>query len=168
VSVYRPIPVWTETAWGVPDAIYQLGSIRFLIARELKVARVYPLRETTNDVPGGWQLWFQWCRYDLDDGVQYGYRFVWRRPDGALQAARGQARIPSIKVGKELMDKAIAEGWGNRDGDAMEAAVERLEKHGCVVSLGSGYVGWPDKMAAAKGRLNAELMADERIIQEWS
>jgi hypothetical protein len=126
------------------------------------------LKETTNDAPGDWQLWFQWCRYELDDGTQYGYRFIWRRPGGALQAARGQARIPSIEVGKALMDKAISEGWGNRDWDAMEAAVKRLEKHGCVVSLGSGYVGWPDKESATKGHLTEEVIADERIIREWS
>lgn len=132
------------------------------------MARVYPLKETTNDAPGGWQLWFQWCRYDLDDGVQYGYRFIWRWPNGRLQAARGQARIPSIEAGKDLMDKAIAEGWGNRDGDAMQAAVTRLEKLGCVVSLGSSYVGWRNKEAATQGRLTDEIVADERIIREWS
>jgi hypothetical protein len=132
------------------------------------MARVHVLKETTNDAAGDWQLWFQWCRYELDDGTQYGYRFIWRKPDGALQAARGQARIPSTEVGKALMDTAIAEGWGNRDGNAMEAAVKRLEKHGCVVSLGSGYVGWPDKEAARTGHLTEQVIADERIIREWS
>jgi hypothetical protein len=132
------------------------------------MARVFPLKETTDDAPTDWQLWLQWCRYELDDGTQYGYRFIWKRPDGALQAARGQARLPSIEVGRALMDKAVAEGWGDRDGDAMEAAVKRLEKHGCVVQLGSGYVGWPSKEAAMKGHLTAEVLADERIIREWS
>jgi hypothetical protein len=132
------------------------------------MARVYPLKETTNDAPGDWQLWFQWCRYELDDGIQYGYRFIWRRPDGALQAARGQARLPGIEAAKALMDKATAEGWGDRDGDTMAAAVERLEKHGCVVSLGSGYVGWPDKEAALKGHLTDEMIKDTRLIQAWS
>ncbi|MGO9773111.1 MAG: hypothetical protein ACLPSW_26900 [Roseiarcus sp.] len=133
------------------------------------MARVHVLKETTNDPTGDWQLWFQWCRYDLDDeGIQHGYRFIWRRPDGALQAARGQARIPNIADAKSLMDKAIKEGWGNRDGNAIEAAVERLEARGCVVSLGSGYVGWPTKEAAATGHLTEELLADERIIREWA
>ena len=44
----------------------------------------------------------------------YGYRFIWRTPEGKLQPARGQARIPSIKIAKELMDYAIAEGWGEK------------------------------------------------------
>lgn len=132
------------------------------------MARVYPLKETTNDAPGDWQLWFQWCRYELDDGTQYGYRFIWRRPDGGLQAARGQARLPSIETAKALMNKARAEGWGDRDGNAMAAAVERLVKQGCVASLGSGYVGWPDKEAAMKGHLTEDILADERLIREWS
>ena len=66
------------------------------------------------------------------------------------------------------MDKAIAEGWGDRNGSAMEAAGKRLEQHGCKVTLASGYVGWPDKAAAMKGHLTTEMMDDERIIREWS
>ncbi|MHB8173412.1 MAG: hypothetical protein ACYDFU_02975 [Nitrospirota bacterium] len=43
-------------------------------------------------------LCLQWCRYFFDDGhMDEGYRFIWRRPDGSLLAARGQARIPSLK-----------------------------------------------------------------------
>ena len=132
------------------------------------MARVHILKETTNDPAGDWQLWFQWCRYELDDGIQFGYRFIWRRPDGALQAARGQARIPNIEAGKLLMDKAVAEGWGNRDGDKIEAAVERLEGHGCVVNLGSGYVGEPDKDANSKGHVTKEIIDDSLLIHEWS
>jgi hypothetical protein len=132
------------------------------------MARVHILKETTNDPAGDWQLWFQWCRYELDDGIQYGYRFIWRRPDGALQAARGQARIPNIAAGKTLMEKAIAEGWGNRDGDVIEAAAKRLEDRGYVVSLGTGYVGFPDKNAALKGNPPPEVIEDSRIIAEWS
>jgi hypothetical protein len=134
------------------------------------MARVHIRKETTNpnDPPNDWRLWFQWCRYELDDGDQYGYRFIWRTKEGALQAARGQARIPSIKAAKELMDRAIDEGWGERDGDALEAAAQRLEQRGCVVTLASGYVGWPDKDAALKGRLTPEMIEDERIVREWS
>ena len=41
-----------------------------------------------------------------------GYRFIWRRPDGTLQGARGQARIPSIANILELTAKALKAGWG--------------------------------------------------------
>lgn len=46
-----------------------------------------------------------------------GYRFIWRRPDGSLQPARGQARIPSIAVIDELIRNARNEGWGDLVGD---------------------------------------------------
>lgn len=60
-----------------------------------------------------WELCFQWCLYVYDNGSSdKGYRFIWRRPDGSLQPARGQARIPSIKLASDLMDKAKVEGWG--------------------------------------------------------
>ena len=65
----------------------------------------------------GWTLCFQWCRYIYGNGhMQRGYRFIWRRPDDSLKAARGQARIPSIAAAKELMDRAEKAGWGDGDG----------------------------------------------------
>ncbi|MBC7807373.1 MAG: hypothetical protein H7145_14635 [Akkermansiaceae bacterium] len=84
------------------------------------MARVQILNETTIYPidPSAWRLWFQWCRYIYDDNtIQYGYRFIWRRPandGGSLQAARGQARIPSIAVMEQLIAKARVEGWGNK------------------------------------------------------
>lgn len=134
------------------------------------MARVNVLREVRTGDIGDWQLCFHWCRYLLDDGsIQYGYRFVWRRKeDGSIQAARGQARIPSFAYAKELMDSAEKAGWGDRDGDELEAAAERLRQVGCVVDLGSGYVGLPNKEAAEKGRLNDETMADAQRIAEWT
>lgn len=67
--------------------------------------------------PDGWVLWLQWCLYVYDNGKsQNGYRFIWRRPKsegGSLQAARGQARLPSLQVAKALIDKAEKEGWGS-------------------------------------------------------
>lgn len=62
-----------------------------------------------------WSLCFQFCRYIYDDGnMEEGYRFIWRTPeDRNLQAARGQARIPSIELAQELMQKAINAGWGH-------------------------------------------------------
>jgi hypothetical protein len=132
------------------------------------MARVHVLKETTNDPAGDWQLWFQWCRYELDDGTKYGYRFIWRWPDGTLQAARGQARIPSLAAGRALMEKATAEGWGDRDGEAIKAAAGRLEARGYVVTLATGYVGWSNKDAAMKGNPSAAELEDARIIHEWS
>jgi len=70
-----------------------------------------------NEVPGEqanseWQLCFHECRYHYDDGsTEDGYRFIWRRPDGSLQAARGQARIPSAGALFDLLRQAEAAGW---------------------------------------------------------
>jgi hypothetical protein len=67
----------------------------------------------------GWVLCFQWGRYDYGEGeFQRGYRFIWRRPDGSLQPARGQARIPTIEDIETLIGMARAAGWGDHDGDA--------------------------------------------------
>jgi hypothetical protein len=69
-------------------------------------------------VHGGWRLCFQWCQYHYDDGnKQHGYRFIWRRPNGNLQAGRGQARLPSIPIAAELMEIAKSQGWGDQVGD---------------------------------------------------
>jgi hypothetical protein len=132
------------------------------------MARVYPLRETTIHPQGDWALWFQWCRYDLDDGIQYGYRFIWKRKDGSLQAARGQARIPTIADARELLKNAEAAGWGDRSGKLMEEAVERLKAQGCVAELGSAHVRWPTREAAEAGQLSKQMLDDARLLQMWS
>jgi len=63
-----------------------------------------------------WRLCLQWCRYNYGDGTdELGYRFIWRRPDtGNLQAARGQARLPSRKLVDYLFDQATKQGWGDK------------------------------------------------------
>ena len=78
-------------------------------------ATVKVLEETSSSATeNGYTLCFQYCAYHYSDGTeQKGYRFIWRRPDGSLQAARGQARIPSLSVLLELTSKALADGWGN-------------------------------------------------------
>lgn len=87
------------------------------------MAYVEIIKETAENfgAPEGWVLLFQWCRYVYDkDTAQHGYRFIWRRPQsegGSLQAARGQARIPSLDVARKLMEQAKEEGWGDYDGD---------------------------------------------------
>ena len=62
----------------------------------------------------GWRLCFQWGVYQDPSGDTHdGYRFIWRRPDGSLQAARAQARLRSIADGALLFDLARKAGWGN-------------------------------------------------------
>jgi hypothetical protein len=65
---------------------------------------------------GDWQLCFQYGEwyYDPDQGMPVakhsGYRFIWRRPDGTMQGARGQARLlPDLIT--ILLGKAAQEGW---------------------------------------------------------
>lgn len=80
------------------------------------MARVQVINEACDDKPlDQWCLCFQYCRYIYDDGkMEEGYRFIWKRPkDRSLQAARGQARIPSIGLAQQLMNKAMKDGWGN-------------------------------------------------------
>ena len=77
-------------------------------------ARVQVLNETGLEMGAGWKVCLQWCRYVYNNGgLELGYRFIWRRPDGSLQAARGQARLPSMAIIRELISMAEAAGWGN-------------------------------------------------------
>jgi len=82
------------------------------------LARVQVVNEVSEGIEGDWVLCLQWCRYLYDDGnLEQGYRFIWRRPNGTLQPARGQARIPSLDWAQRLMDRARNAGWGNQVGD---------------------------------------------------
>lgn len=84
--------------------------------------RVQVLNEVTHGEENHWRLCFQRCRYVYDDGeLQDGYRFIWRRDDNSLQGARGQARIPSLRVARMLMAQAEEAGWGHFDADNSEA-----------------------------------------------
>lgn len=130
--------------------------------------RVHVLKEVRSGHPGDRELCSQQCCYEQGDGTKYVYRFIWRRQNEALQAARGQTRIPSIAEGKSLMDRAIAAGWGDRDGDAMQIAAVELQKRGCVVNAATGYVGWPDREAAVQREMTPQMIEWERIIREWS
>jgi hypothetical protein len=55
--------------------------------------------------------------------MERGFRFIWRRPrigaqqKGALQPARGQARITKLEDAEALIAMARNEGWGNEIGD---------------------------------------------------
>jgi hypothetical protein len=77
-------------------------------------ARVVVLNEVKTGEANEWNLCFQYCRYEYGDGTEEnGYRFIWRRPNGNLQGARGQARIPSVSDILSLTSKALSEGWGH-------------------------------------------------------
>jgi hypothetical protein len=87
--------------------------------------RVAVLNEAILGREDDWRLCFQRCRYMFNDGsVQDGFRFIWRRPDGSLQAARGQARIPSLQDARSLMDKAEKAGWGHYEVDSSDHFTE--------------------------------------------
>lgn len=65
-----------------------------------------------NPVEGEWNLCFQRVTYYSDEGgSEEGFRFIWRRPDGTLQAARGQARIESLSQMMNLIKLATEEGF---------------------------------------------------------
>jgi len=66
------------------------------------------------------------------------------------------------------MDKATADGWGDRDWEKMDQAIERLKKEGCVVILATGYVVWPTKEAEAAGRSTQQMFEDTHLVHEWS
>lgn len=87
-------------------------------------ARVQVINEVCEGEEGSYQLCFQWCRYLYGGGgMQYGYRFIWRREDGSLQPARGQARIPSVEILMRLVQRAKDAGWGDYDADELESQV---------------------------------------------
>ena len=75
------------------------------------MANIEVIQEVRSD-HGEWQLCFQWARWHYDDGdCEAGYRFIWRRDDGSLQPARGQARIPNAAQMFQLIHAAIRDGW---------------------------------------------------------
>lgn len=73
--------------------------------------------EVLNEVPrrtemdDDWTLHFQKVVYHYENGTsEDGFRFIWRRPNGSLQAARGQARIPGRQELLDLVNQAEKEG----------------------------------------------------------
>jgi len=75
--------------------------------------RVEIINEVSNGTSGDWRLCFQECisHYDDDDSTEDGFRFIWRRPNGNLQPARGQARIPDRTELESLLNLATIAGW---------------------------------------------------------
>ena len=82
-----------------------MNQTRIQVLKEVK--KEFPDRKKAN-------LCLQWCLYVYEEGnYEHGYRFIWRKPNGHLQAARGQAVIPSLKIAEELMQMAREAGWSN-------------------------------------------------------
>jgi len=79
----------------------------------MATANVEIHHEVTDGPDGEWRLCFQSVTYHYDDGSEdhEGYRFIWRRPDGSLQAARGQARIPDAGALHRLVKASQDAGW---------------------------------------------------------
>ena len=74
----------------------------------VQILREVPQRLETDD---WWTLHFQKVVYHYNDREpEEGYRFIWRRPDGSLQAARGQARIPGRQEIADLLEQAEKAG----------------------------------------------------------
>lgn len=121
------------------------------------MAYFHILEEVRNGNPGDWQLCFQFGVYkydpdqDTDVSQESGYRFIWRRKNGHLQGARGQARLMPDLI-TILLGKAAEEGWypehprfpqasegtaervGNNDRMAIEGqAKQRIDKRQCRV-----------------------------------
>lgn len=80
----------------------------------MSIARVQILKEVPQrlETDDWWTLHFQKVIYHYNDREpEEGFRFIWRRPDGSLQAARGQARIPGRKELNDLLEQAESEGF---------------------------------------------------------
>lgn len=80
---------------------------------------VIVLEEVSATRDDDWALCYQWCRYVYaDKSREFGYRFIWRMPgSGNLQAARGQARLPSADLIRALLNRADEGGWGDKKAD---------------------------------------------------
>jgi len=77
---------------------------------EAKVKIIKEVPDVIHD--GEWHLYFQKCEWCYKNGNTFGgYRFIWRRPDGSLQPARGQARILSKKDILQLIEMAEQAGF---------------------------------------------------------
>lgn len=142
--------------------------------------RVEVLNEvkTADPSPGGtWNLAFQWCRY-VDDGTgsfYFGYRFIWRDKTGKLRPTRGQARLHSLRLIRDLLHKAESAGWGSHDADAVcdgnldepefmaatsdTAAAGRTQPQGALALAGA----WRELDDQAVDTLVEEIYATRRL-----
>jgi hypothetical protein len=64
------------------------------------------------------RLALEWCKYiHSPKDSRFGYRFIWKTPEGKRLAHRGQAMIPSRKIMDKLWDMAEQAGWGDYNSD---------------------------------------------------
>ena len=78
----------------------------------MATAKIFVKHEVKMHNKPEWCLCFQWGEYQYeDDSSNYGYRFIWRRPNGDLAPQRGQARIPNLADMFALLNKAAQAGW---------------------------------------------------------
>jgi hypothetical protein len=84
------------------------------------MARVHVVDEVTQGPTNDWHLCFQkavWVFGEEDASVhspgdvEQGYRFIYRRDDGSLQAARGQALISDLDQAEALIKLGRKKGW---------------------------------------------------------
>ncbi len=89
-----------------------------LMMARVKIKNEVRLSEIENepfDSESQWDLCLQLGLYIYDDkDEEYGYRFMYRKPGGDLQPARGGARIPSLEVAEKLIQEARNRGWGDQ------------------------------------------------------
>lgn len=144
-------------------------SMRVEVLNEVKMA---------DPSPGGiWNLAFQWCRY-VDDGTgsfYFGYRFIWRDENGKLRPTRGQARLHSLVLIRDLLQKAESAGWGGHDAGAVcdsnldgpefiatisdTAAAGRTQPQGALALVGA----WRELDDQAVDALLEEIYATRRL-----
>jgi len=86
-----------------------------------KVTRVHVINSVDHEYSSGFKLALEWCLYSKPDEKHFGYRFIWKKPDGNRLAHRGQAAIQSKKVSDMLWKRAVDAGWGNYDSDKIPA-----------------------------------------------
>jgi len=76
------------------------------------LANIEILNEIDPGPSNSWRLTFQRGIWHYGGGrSEEGYRFMYRRDDGSLQAARGQARIDTLDQAQALIDEARHLGW---------------------------------------------------------
>lgn len=76
-----------------------------------KTAKITYDKEVNEPTHSGWRLCFQRITIHHNDGKEeFGYRFIYRRPNGSLQG-RGAALIPNATTLQLLTDKAKSDGW---------------------------------------------------------
>lgn len=138
----------------------------------VRVKVIEEVRTADPGESGEWELAFQWCQYiDQNGGSSYhGYRFIWYRPDGSLKATRGQARSASIRLLRELTERAESEGWGAYDADQVDVS-DRVKqanaaRHAVKTLAARGVLQWNGgKPAGLKGVRVRRPVVSETVIE---